>query len=129
MRVGQGLGVDLCAADDEHLVGRTGERHGLGERVRRLDAGVAATSGSRVTTMVRRPGSTRPIDSNVLRPMTSAWPIVVALKWARSSGRCHGISPSRPMTPLRADRGDDRDARHRGLLQTAIGALMDGWAS
>ena len=51
--------------------------------------------------MVRRPGSTRPIESNVLRPMTIGWPIVVRLKNAKSSGRCHGMSLSAPMTPLR----------------------------
>ena len=51
---------------------------------------------------MRRPGRGRPIDSKVRRPMTRVWPIVVALKWRSSSGRCHGIPPSRPMTPLRA---------------------------
>ena len=87
---------------------------------------------SRVTTMVRRPGRARPIDSNVLRPMTSGWPMVVALKWARSSGRCHGIPPSRPMTPLRPTaamsviRVMSRVCR---AAQTAIGALIDGCAS
>ena len=80
--------------------------------------------------MVRRPGSTRPIASNVVRPMISAWPMVVALKWASSSGRCHGIPPSRPMTPLRATAAMSvMRVIRTSLPQTAIGALMDGWNS
>ena len=38
--VGEGLGVDLRTARDEHLVGRPGQRHGIRERVRALDVGV-----------------------------------------------------------------------------------------
>ena len=34
--------------------------------------------------------------------MTSTWPIVVRLKYAKSSGRCQGICGPLPMTPLRA---------------------------
>ena len=76
--------------------------------------------------MVRRPGSARPIDSNVVRPMTSACPIVVALKWASSSGRCHGIPPSSADDAVAGDGGDERDAGQRRPPQTAIGALIDG---
>jgi len=59
-------------------------------------------SGSRVSTMCRRPGSRPGRLSNVLRPMTIALPIVSALKRLRSAEMCHGSFPSRPMTPFRA---------------------------
>src|SRR5207244_572263 len=57
-----------------------------------------------VTTMFRRPTSGRNRcgnESQVLRPITTGWPIVTALKCAMSSGSCHGIVPSRPITPAR----------------------------
>ena len=57
---------------------------------------------SRVTTMLRRPGNGRPIDSCVLRPMMMGAPIVVRLKNARSSGSRQGNWLSRPITPLSA---------------------------
>ncbi len=41
------------------------------------------------------------MESKVRRPMTIGWPIVVRLKNAKSSGRCHGIALPDPMTPLR----------------------------
>jgi len=47
-------------------------------------------------------GSTRPIDSKVLRPMMRWCPSVSCLKRFRSSGRCQGIRLRCPMTPLRA---------------------------
>ena len=55
----------------------------------------ADQSGLRVTTIVVRPGSGRPIESYVARPITSTPPMVVALKWAKSSGIRHGIRPGR----------------------------------
>src|SRR5260364_20123 len=42
-------------------------------------------------TRLRRPGNGRPIDWCVLRTMITGAPIVVRLKKARSSGKCHGI--------------------------------------
>ncbi len=44
----------------------------------------------------------RPSDSQVLRPMTTAWPVVSARKRFRSSGRRQGRRLPAPMTPLRA---------------------------
>ena len=55
-----------------------------------------------VRTIFSRPGRMRPIDSNVLRPMTIGWPFVVWRKCAKSSGICHGIFHSFPMIRLRA---------------------------
>ena len=49
--------------------------------------------------MLCRPGSGLPIESQVLRPMTMGLPSVSALKRLRSSGRCHGNRPSRPIAP------------------------------
>ncbi len=51
-------------------------------------------------TTIRRPGSGRPIDSQVLRPITIEWPIVSCLNRFRSAAKCHGSRPSRPMTPF-----------------------------
>src|SRR3990170_2523533 len=34
--------------------------------------------------------------------MTRVWPTVSALKWAKSSGMCHGIRPWSPITRLAA---------------------------
>src|SRR5260363_99233 len=53
-------------------------------------------------TRLRRPGNGRPIDWCVLRPMITGAPIVVRLKKARSSGKCHGNCLPRPITPVRA---------------------------
>src|SRR5699024_5969936 len=56
-----------------------------------------------ITTEVR-PGRGRTEsgkDAQVLRPITNTSPMVTCLKCWRSSGTCQGISPSRPMTPLR----------------------------
>ena len=50
-------------------------------------------------TMFCRPGSGRPIESQVLRPITMGLPIVSALKRFRSFGRCQGNPPSRPIAP------------------------------
>src|SRR5690606_4700321 len=55
---------------------------------------------SRVTTTLRRPGSGRPSDSKVLRPMTTVWPMVVSRKNRMSSRSRHGMRPPRPMTPF-----------------------------
>ncbi len=82
----------------------------------------------RVITTICRPGRIRPIDSQVLRPISSVCPIVVRRKCARSSGRCHGRRLSRPIAPLRAratimvSRGIGPDP----AASTAIGALIAG---
>src|SRR5699024_2889766 len=47
-----------------------------------------------------RPGSTRPIDSNVFLPIIMVCPIVFFLKFFKSSGRCQGILLSHPITWL-----------------------------
>mgnify|MGYP003330329240 CR=1 FL=1 len=52
----------------------------------------------RLRTMVVRLGSGLPMDSNVLRPITMTWPVVVALNHLKSSGKCHGILFPAPMT-------------------------------
>ena len=39
-----------------------------------------------------------PIDSKVLRPMTTTWPVVIFLNHLKSSGKCHGILFPCPMT-------------------------------
>ena len=52
-------------------------------------------------TILRRFGSGRPMDSNVLRPIIMGWPEVVRLKCAKSSGKCHG-SVLRTPIPLSA---------------------------
>src|SRR5690625_4507588 len=51
-----------------------------------------------VSTILRRLGNTLPIESNVLRPMIIVCPVVLSLKNFKSSGKCHGISFSKPMT-------------------------------
>src|SRR5690606_24237977 len=56
----------------------------------------------RLTTIFSRPGSGRPRESQVLRPMMIGLPRVMALKCLRSAGRCQGIWLSRPITRLRA---------------------------
>ena len=78
------LRVDLGTALDEHLaveVRGQGERSVRDAAGRDADRAAGSPSGGhgccRVTTTVVRPGSGRPIDSYVRRPMTSTWPIVV----------------------------------------------------
>src|SRR5215203_3904756 len=70
------------------------------------DAAASAPStrsaGSRVRTMLRRPGSGLPIDCQVFLPMTTGVPRVICLKRRRSSGRRTSRPPSRPMPPSRA---------------------------
>src|SRR5690606_27479165 len=77
--------------------------------------------GSRLTTMVRRPGSGFPIDSNVLRPITIACPIVVARKCLRSPGSRQGSPLSTPMTPPRARA---TTIVTRGAVAPAVSALL-----
>ena len=65
----------------------------------------ACQSGCRVTTTLNRPGSglnRGGSESQVLRPMMTGQPIVVFFKWAKSSGKCQGMLPLLPITPLRA---------------------------
>jgi hypothetical protein len=47
--------------------------------------------------MLVRFGNGRPSDSQVLRPISTQWPVVVALKYFRSTGKCHGMAPFCPM--------------------------------
>ena len=47
-------------------------------------------------------GNARPIESNVLRPITIQWLQVMRLKRTRSAESRQGRSPARPMTPPRA---------------------------
>ena len=54
--------------------------------------------------------------------MTMGWPLVVRLKKARSSGRCQGRSPPRPM--MRSEVMATRPVRWRGLV---IGLLVIGY--
>ena len=42
------------------------------------------------------------MESYVARPITSVWPRVTRLKWAKSSGMRHGMPPAAPITPLSA---------------------------
>src|ERR1700683_4381192 len=56
----------------------------------------------RLSTKLRLPGSALPIDSKVRRPISTGLPNVTTLKYFRSSGRCQGRAPSRPITPLSA---------------------------
>jgi hypothetical protein len=101
--VAQPFGVKLGAADQEGFRRLVLSREP--ERLIEVGGGVAAAkrrAASRVTTILRRPGNGRPIDSWVLRPMMIGAPMVVRLKNARSSGRRHGSWLSRPITPLRA---------------------------
>src|SRR5207247_11250330 len=48
--------------------------------------------------MVVRFGNGFPIDSNVFRPITITWPVVIFLNHLKSSGKCHGIWFPRPIT-------------------------------
>ena len=75
-------------------------------------------------TTIRRPGSGRPIDSHVLRPMMIVCPIVSCLNRCRSADRRHGNCPPRPMTPFSA-MAAMRETRITGTY-TATGAEMCG---
>ena len=78
------------------MIQTTADAASAASRSRETSAPSAVHSGSRVTTMLRRPGSGRKRGSRasqVLRPMTTVEPVVSSLKWARSSGTCHGIPP------------------------------------
>jgi len=52
--------------------------------------------------MLARPGSARPIESQVRRPMISGHPMVSALTRFRSAGRCHSNPAPSPITRFRA---------------------------
>ena len=86
----------------------------------------ARQSGSRVTTMFRRPGSGRNrsgSESHVFRPMTTAWPgreRPEAGEVLREVPRHASVSAD---DTAAGDRGDERD-RH-----TATGARIAGWCS
>src|SRR6266571_2024507 len=55
-------------------------------------------SGERVRTIVVRLGNGLPMASNVFRPMTITWPVVIFLNHLKSSGRCQGILFPAPIT-------------------------------
>src|SRR6185437_14304801 len=50
--------------------------------------------------IVSRFGSGLPMDSNVLRPITTTLPVVSCLNHLKSSGKCHGILLPAPITRL-----------------------------
>ena len=70
-------------------------------------------AASRVTTIMRRPGSGAPIEAKVLRPITSGRPIVSALKRLRSLLIRHGNASA---DADRAVPGDGGDQGNRGAL-------------
>ena len=75
--------------------------------------------------------------------MMTGWPVVRRLKCVMSSGRCHGMAPALPMTPVlvwaqTSPRpvvdasellGEIAGLHARGVVvaHTAIGALIVGW--
>ena len=61
----------------------------------------ADQSGCRVTTIVRRFGSS-PICSWVRLPKMMVFPVVTALKRRKSAGMCQSMSSPDPITPLSA---------------------------
>ena len=92
---------------------------GLFERLRDVRPGegvVVKKSSERVSTTVVRPGSGRPIESQVARPMTSVWPRVTSLKCAKSSEIFHGMSASAPITPFSATAATIVTRRPAGVL-------------
>src|SRR6266704_5726837 len=68
----------------------------------RLSSETVCTPGwqncDRLRTRVVRLGNGLPMDSNVLRPITITWPVVIFLNHLKSSGKCHGILPPAPIT-------------------------------
>ena len=58
--------------------------------------------------------------------MINTWPVVSRLNRCQSSGIRHGMSPSLPITPLRATAAMPMISV---TVQTAIGALMPGCGS
>ena len=84
--------------------------------------------GLRVSTTVSRPGNGRPIDSNVLRPIASTWPIVVSLNHLKSSGKCQGMVLPLPIARL-SDIAAMALKGRADIGHTAIGALIDGCGS
>ena len=81
----------------------------------------ARNAGSRVTTMVVRPGSGRPIETYVIRPMISRWPMVSGLNRASPPGSATGCR-SRADHPVAGDRGD---ADHLRVLAARLVARSD----
>ena len=110
------LGVNLCAAADENCP--VTEIVLLAKRVEIADR---AHAGARF-------GTGRPIDSNVLRPITSTCPIVVCLNHSKSFGRSQGIVAALPITRF-SDMAAMALKGRAGIIQTAIGALIDGCGS
>ena len=107
--------VDLSAAGHEDRSAPA--LSGLPPRPRRGSARASTPSPrhirSRVTTIVVRPGSGRPIESYVFRPMISTWPMVRLLNRCQSSGIRQGMSSPAPITPLRATAAIADDLGHR----------------
>src|SRR5579872_322646 len=71
--------------------------------------------------MFRRCRSGFPIASNVLRPMTTGLSIVRRLKCLRSSGKCQGSVPPRPIAPRRS-RATTKITRGRRTSDRDLGA-------
>lgn len=68
-----------------------------------IDEAFSAPSGEksaeRESTILRRPGrGRRGRESQVARPMMTGCPRVSCLKWRRSSERCQGMSPRKPIS-------------------------------
>lgn len=83
----QCLRIDLAAADNEDLFALRKQCEGFFERVDDRASFGQETALPRDND-VRAPRQRRPIDSNVLRPITTGWPEVIALKRRRSSLMC-----------------------------------------
>src|SRR5437763_5549500 len=76
----------------------------------------ALYSGLWVRTTLNRPGSGFPINSKVLRPMTTGFPQVYARKRRRSLGRCQGKPVSSPIRPRRSI---------AAMMETSMRSLLD----
>src|SRR5690606_12498271 len=79
-------------------------------RLARTSAPASCSPGCRLTTRLSRPGSGRPRESQVLRPMMIGLFKVNALTCLRSAGRCQGMLLFNPITRSWAQAA----MRHRG---------------
>ncbi len=123
VRVRQRLGVDLRPARDVHLVGRSGEGQRLGEGVRDLHARVVpvAVAGEDDGAPARQ-GPAHALEG------PSSHDEGVAHRRGLEAAQLVGQVPRHPaVAPDDAVAGDGRDEADPG--HTAIGALIEGWAS
>src|SRR5882724_4104346 len=95
-------------------------------------APAARKLASRVTTILVRPGSDRPIEANVLRPITTGLPVVIALKRCMSDFSRHGRAPREPITPLSATAtirtisGNDMPRESIQFRRQTVSSFRDG---